>query len=135
MADTAPGEYGMVTGGVRTVLKVEGLALFAVAVAAYSWRGDSWWLFAILFLAPDLSFFGLLAGSRIGAYAYDALHTTIGPLALLMLGLFAGIDLAVSIGLIWLAHVGLDRVLGYGLRYPGNFTVTHLGLKGRPPNL
>lgn len=135
MADAAPAEYGMATGGVRAVLKIEGLALFAAAAAAYAWRGDSWWLFAILFLAPDLSFLGFLAGPRIGAYAYDALHTTIGPLALLALGFFAGIDLALSIGLIWLAHVGLDRALGYGLRYPGNFAVTHLGPKGRAPNL
>jgi hypothetical protein len=135
MADAAAGEYGMVTGGIRAVLKVEGLALFAVAVAAYAWRGDSWWLFAILFLAPDLSFLGFLAGPRIGAYAYDALHTTIGPLALLAIGFFAETDLAIAIGLIWLAHVGLDRVLGYGLRYPGNIIVTHLGLKGLPPGM
>lgn len=133
MAETAPGEYGMVTGGVRAVLKIEGLALFAVAVAAYAWRGDSWWLFAILFLAPDLSFLGFLAGLQIGAYAYDALHTTIGPLALLVFGFFAGVGLAVAIGLIWLAHIGLDRALGYGLRYPGSFALTHLGRKGREP--
>jgi hypothetical protein len=75
-------------------------------------------------------FLGLLAGPRIGAYAYDALHTTIGPLAVLAFGFFAGIDLAVSIGLIWLAHVGLDQALGYGIRYPGSFAVTNLGRKG-----
>ncbi|MEJ0027488.1 MAG: DUF4260 family protein [Rhizomicrobium sp.] len=39
--------------------------------------GGDWKQFAILFLAPDLSFAGYLAGPRFGAAAYNTLHSTL----------------------------------------------------------
>jgi hypothetical protein len=110
----------------RTLLRVEGLALLAAALAVYLERDYSLLLAAVLFLAPDLSFAGYLAGPRIGAYAYDALHTTIGPLALGAAGVVAGERLAIEIALVWLGHIGMDRALGYGLKYPTAFKDTHL---------
>ena len=122
---------GAATGGVRTLLRLEGLALLCLGAFGYAWIGESWWLFAILLFAPDLSFLGYLAGPRVGALAYNALHTTIGPIALFAAGLAMPDTLIAAIGCIWAAHVGLDRALGYGLKYETGFAVTHLGRIGR----
>ncbi len=113
------------------VLRLEGLALFGVSAGAYFWLGEPWWLFLVLFLAPDLSFLGYLAGPVVGAAAYNAVHSTIGPIALLAFGVLAALPLAVSLALIWAAHVGFDRALGYGLKYATAFGDTHLGRIGR----
>ena len=90
----------------------------------------SWWLFAILILAPDLSIAGYLAGTRAGAIAYNTMHVTIGPLICGALGfLLPSFDL-ISIGLIWATHIGADRALGLGLKYGAGFAFTHLGRIG-----
>jgi hypothetical protein len=122
---------GAVAGGVRALLRAEGLALAAVATAAYVHAGFSWGLFAALFLAPDLSFAAYLVGSRWGAGAYNLVHSTIAPLALGAAGLALGVPEAEAIALIGLAHVGFDRALGYGLKYSAGFGVTHLNRLGR----
>jgi hypothetical protein len=124
-------EGGVATGGVRLLLRLEGLALLAAATAGYAWAGVSWWLFAILFLTPDISLVAYFAGSRTGALVYNALHSTIGPLALLVAGILGGQALLVPLGLIWAAHLGFDRALGYGLKYEAGFGITHLGRIGR----
>src|SRR5690606_29348552 len=80
---------------------------------------------------PDISFAGYLAGPKVGAIAYNALHTAIGPIALALAGFALAAPLTLSIALIWLAHIGIDRALGYGLKYPAGFGFTHLGRIGR----
>jgi hypothetical protein len=110
--------------------RLEGLALLAVSVLAYARFGEGWLLFAVLFLTPDLSFFGYLAGPRIGAWAYNLAHSLIGPLLLAAAGGLTGDELFVALALIWLAHIGFDRALGYGLKSSDSFSVTHLGLIG-----
>jgi hypothetical protein len=120
---TAPAVAGMPL----LILRLEGGALFLAALYAYWLTGGAWWLFLILFLAPDLAFAAYLLGPRAGALAYNAVHTTIGPLALAAAALVLAQPLALSIALIWLAHAGFDRLLGYGLKYPSAFADTHLG--------
>lgn len=110
--------------------RLEGLALLAVSVLAYARFGEGWLLFAVLFLTPDLSFFGYLAGPRIGAWAYNLAHSLIGPLLLAAAGGLTGDGVFVALVLIWLAHIGFDRALGYGLKSSDSFSVTHLGLIG-----
>ena len=110
----------------RTLLRFEGLAVGAAALAVYFDRDYNWALFLLLALAPDLSFIGYLAGTRVGAAAYNALHTYVGPVALGTIGLLVDSDRSVQIALIWLAHIGIDRMLGYGLKYPTAFRDTHL---------
>ena len=127
-ADTAAGQ---VTGGVRTLLRLEGLAVLSVAVAAYASFGDSWGLFAALFLLPDLAFIAYLAGPRRGAMAYNATHSCVGPLGLLAAGVLGAMPMLLAMALIWCAHIGFDRALGYGLKYAGGFNQTHLGTLGR----
>jgi len=125
------GTDGAVTGGARVLLRLEGLALFAAMVLLYSTRGGPWWLFAVLFLAPDLSFAAYLAGARIGGMVYNAVHVTAVPIVLLIAGFVFDLPLAASIAIIWLAHIGMDRAAGYGLKYPDAFNHTHLGRIGK----
>lgn len=124
-----PGVRGAVMPPVRGWLRAEGLAVLLACVFLYARGGHSWALFAILFLAPDLSFFGYLAGPRVGAAVYDALHSYIGPILLAVAFLATGRPPVLAI--IWAAHCGFDRTLGYGLKYPTAFTDTHLGRIGR----
>ena len=121
---------GAVFGAPKLLLRLEGAARF-LAAAFLFWRlGGSWLLFVILFLAPDLSFFAYLVSPRIGAIAYNTVHTTLGPLALFALGYVFSAPLAEALATIWLAHVGADRALGYGLKYGDAFNATHLGRIG-----
>jgi hypothetical protein len=130
-ANEAGTATGGVTGAPRLLLRLEGLALCAAALALYGWSGASWRLFALLLLAPDLSILGYLAGPRAGALAYNAMHTTLVPIALGVAGMAMPSPLATQIALIWLAHIGIDRALGYGLKYGAGFSFTHLGRIGR----
>ena len=135
MMTTATEAAGSVTGGVRLMLRLEGLILFAVMMLLYVHWGASWWLFALLFLAPDFSFIAYLAGPRIGALVYNAAHSTVAPAALMFAGLSLTAPLLLSIATIWLAHIGIDRSLGYGLKYSAGFAFTHLGRIGRIGNV
>jgi uncharacterized membrane protein len=130
MSETTEAD-GAATGGVRTLLRLEGLALFAVMVGLYPVLGGRWWLFAMLFLAPDLSFAAYLAGPRVGALVYNAAHSTLAPFTLLSFVFVLGDPTTALIAMIWLAHIGFDRALGYGLKYQSGFTFTHLGRIGK----
>jgi len=126
---------GPVRGGVRALLRTEAALLFALALWAYGRWGAGWGMFALCFLLPDLAFLGYLAGPRVGALAYNACHALIGPLALLALGIVGGERAVLAAALIWLAHVGFDRMLGYGLKYSTGFRSTHLGRIGRDDSI
>jgi hypothetical protein len=119
-----------VSGGVRVLLRLEGLCIFVASVLAYEKLGSSWGIFALFFLAPDLSFAGYLAGSRVGAISYNFAHSFIGALAVLAAGVFLSAPIAITAGIIWGAHIGFDRALGYGLKYSAGFKFTHLGVIG-----
>ena len=132
MTDTATTETtGAVSGGVRTLLRLEGLTLFAGMTLLYAVWGGSWWIYALLFLVPDLSFAAYLAGPRFGAIVYNAAHSYLAPMALNVTGFAINEPLILSIAMIWLAHIGIDRALGYGLKYSAGFGFTHLGRFGK----
>jgi hypothetical protein len=110
----------------RRLLRLEGLALLGAALALYFHLGFGWPLLVVLVLAPDLSMLGYVANERVGSVAYDLAHTEAWPLCLAVVGALRGIDALVQVALIWLAHIGVDRALGYGLKYPTDFKDTHL---------
>ena len=122
---------GGVRGAPKFLLRLEGLAALGIAALGFERVGGSWPMFAILFLAPDLSMLGYLAGRRFGAAAYNAAHSYVGPAVLGALGVGLGYSTAVQMALIWAAHVGFDRMLGYGLKYATAFGDTHLGRIGK----
>lgn len=110
----------------RSLLHVEGAVVAVAAVALYFHLGYPWWLLVVLALAPDLSMIGYVGGPVIGAIAYDLAHTYAVPVILGTIGVLADGDLAVQVALIWIAHIGVDRALGYGLKYRSGFEDTHL---------
>lgn len=112
----------------RTVywLRIEGMAIFIAAIATYAWTGGNWILFAALLLAPDLFMLGYLRGPRFGAVIYNLGHVYAVPLALAAFGLIFTVSEAFPVALIWIAHIGMDRTLGYGLKRPSGFKHTHL---------
>jgi hypothetical protein len=116
---------------ISILLRVEGLVAFVAAITAFQLLSGNWWLFAALILAPDLAFFGVLAGYRTGARIYNIAHTYSLPAVLGALAWLAGAAWLVPIALIWIAHIGMDRAIGYGLKYPELDHATHLGWIGR----
>lgn len=114
--------------------RFEGAAALLLSVLLYARFGGGWVLFAVLLLAPDLSMLGYLRGPRVGALTYNLFHMYAGPLLLASAAVAAQHQLAISIALVWAAHVGMDRMLGYGLKLPGGFQETDLGrIGGRRP--
>jgi hypothetical protein len=107
------------------------LTLFAGMTLLYAVWGGSWWIYAILFLVPDLSFAAYLAGPRFRGIVYNAAHSYLAPMALNVAGFATSEPLILSIALIWLAHIGIDRALGFGLKYSTGFGFTHLGRIGK----
>jgi hypothetical protein len=111
-------------------LRVEGAAEAAIACWLYSHTGNSWYLFAILFFAPDLAMLGYLFGPRVGAWCYNILHNYFFAMLLAAWSFTLGHILLFGIALIWCVHIAFDRVLGYGLKSPLSFKSTHLGTLG-----
>jgi hypothetical protein len=108
------------------LLRAEGIAVAAAAVTLYFHEGYEWWLLVVLVLAPDLSMLGYLAGPRVGAVTYDLVHTYVAPVLLATAGVIWDSYTALKLALIWLTHIGVDRAVGYGLKYPSDFKDTHL---------
>jgi hypothetical protein len=111
--------------------RLEGLVMLLAALGFYAWLGQSWWLFFILLLTPDLFMLGYLAGPKVGAATYNFGHLLVWPVLLIGIGVLLGNPLLLGLGAIWLAHLGMDRVLGYGFKLSTGFKDTHLGQIGR----
>ena len=116
----------------RHFLRVEGLAVLAIALGSYLSIGGPLWLLVVLALAPDLSMLGYLAGPRIGSLAYNVVHTYALPLSLGAVGSLADVRLALLVALIWAGHIGADRLFGYGLKFESGFSDTHLSTQPAP---
>lgn len=127
--------FGETTGTVRVMLRLEGLCVFVAASVIYSKFGHGWGTFALFFLTPDLSLFGYLAGPKVGAISYNLAHSYSGAVVCLVVGVIFPAPTILCIGLIWCAHIGFDRALGYGLKYSDGFGFTHLGRIGRFPSI
>lgn len=110
----------------RLLLHLEGAAVLVTATLVYFRLGWPWWAFLLFLFAPDLSAVGYLFGPRVGSVAYNLAHTSVFPLVLGVAGWWLGWAWAAPVALIWLAHIGLDRMLGFGLKYPDAFRHTHL---------
>lgn len=110
----------------KNLLRLEEAMQFALAVYLSYQISYPGWLYAVLFLAPDISMLGYLVSTRIGAVAYNLFHHKGLAIALYLLGVTINAPVIVFIGLILFGHSAFDRMLGYGLKYPDNFKHTHL---------
>lgn len=110
----------------RLLIRLEGALAFVLSYLAYLDLGGNPWLFLLLFLAPDLLMMGFTVNTRIGALVYNTGHTYLAPFACIGITGVAGWPFGILFGLIWAAHIGFDRLLGYGLKYPTGFQDTHI---------
>ena len=110
----------------RLLLHLEGLAVLVAAIVCYGYQGYSWLAFILLLLVPDVTMAGYLVNNQVGSIVYNIGHTYVLPLLLGVLSLLFSAPLGLQLALIWLAHIGMDRVLGYGLKYEDGFKSTHL---------
>lgn len=110
----------------RLLLHVEGAAVLALALVAYGRTDGRWLLFGLSILAPDLAALGYLVNVRVGSVVYNLAHTYTWPILFLTVASLGQWPVGVSLALIWFAHIGGDRLLGFGLKYPTTFNDTHL---------
>jgi len=115
----------LLSGGVLTLLKAEGLAVFGLCTVAYFYVGGDWLVYLVLFLAPDLAMAGYFLGPKTGAVIYNVIHTYVSPALLAGAGFYFYPEV-IPFALIWAAHIGMDRVCAYGLKYPDAFSSNHL---------
>lgn len=110
----------------KPLLRVEGIAIFILSVYFYSSLHYSWLVFITLLLVPDLSALGYLKSLKVGSVLYNLCHTYTMPISIMLYSLFFDNDKMLMISLIWIAHIGMDRIFGYGLKYPNSFHDNHL---------
>lgn len=113
--------------------RVEGAIIFVAGISLFI-HGNTdlqWWVGVLIFFAPDLSFFGYLLGPKAGAIAYNTVHVYAFGVAFLAAGSTLSQPALAALGTLWLAHAGLDRMLGYGLKMQEGFSFTHLGRIGK----
>jgi hypothetical protein len=123
--------YGAVVGQVKGWLRAEGLTVFIGSVMLYRNTGHAWSIFVALFLVPDVFMLGYLISPKVGAASYNLVHTYVWPVALGAACISFGHFAALPYILIWTAHIGIDRFLGYGLKYDSAFGHTHLTSSAR----
>jgi hypothetical protein len=126
-----PSTLGAVTGTPRRWLRLEGLAILIAGVGIYLAAGGPWLLLVPFVLAVDVSMVGYLAGPRTGAVVYNLAHNHATGLLVLGAGVVSGVSPLVLAGAVLVGHAGMDRLAGYGLKYPSAFGDTHLGRIGR----
>lgn len=111
---------------VKNILRAEGLAVFAASLYFYNQLSGNWLLFILLILVSDFSMIGYLKDTKLGSITYNLGHNYILALLIIFAGIFTNNNFLTSLGLILSAHVGADRLLGFGLKYPTNFKDTHI---------
>ena len=130
-ARTTARDLGTVTGMPRIWLRAEGVTALVAAAGLYmKLGGELLWIIPLLLLV-DVSMVGYVAGPRVGAVVYNAAHNWAVGVGVLVLAWWLGSPVLGLAGAILVAHTGMDRALGYGLKYPTAFADTHLGRLGR----
>lgn len=110
----------------KIILHIEGLMVLGLSVYFYFHLQFSWIIFLILLFSPDLSILGYLKNVNVGSVVYNLFHTYIVPVIIMICGMLIANETLLMISLIWIAHISMDRMFGFGLKYPTNFQDTHL---------
>lgn len=110
----------------NVLLRVESLVLLIGGILLFARAGGAWWVFPLFLFVPDLSAIPYMINLRVGAISYNLVHTYAIPLVLVSAALSSENAVLVQIAAIWLAHIGMDRAIGYGLKYASGFKDTHM---------
>ncbi len=120
-------EPAHVNGKPRLWLRLDGGVLFVASIFLFGATRQPWWIYPVVLFVPDIAMIGYLRNTKIGALSYNAGHSYFLPSFLVLIGWEWHHIMAIAIGVIWIGHIGMDRVLGYGLKYDDSFKDTHLG--------
>ena len=115
----------------KTLLRLEEAGLALLAFVLFAQLDYAWWWIALLFLTPDLAMVGYGLGPAAGAAVYNLVHHKGAAVLVYLLGLYLGMEWLLLAGTVLLAHSSVDRIFGYGLKYPDTFTHTHMGWIGK----
>ena len=115
----------------KGILKLEELAQFILGIVLFSQLNYAWWWFAALILLPDIGMLGYVFTTKIGALVYNLFHNKAIGIAFILIGMFYLGEIYTLVGIILFSHSALDRIFGYGLKYPDSFRNTHLGKVGQ----
>tara|TARA_R110002072_G_scaffold85225_4_gene193155 strand:+ start:32549 stop:32899 length:351 start_codon:yes stop_codon:yes gene_type:complete len=115
----------------KTTLKIEELAQFVLGIFIFSQLSYAWWLFPVLILLPDIGMLGYLFNTKTGAVLYNLFHHKAIGIGFIILGALLPGELYTLVGVILFSHSAMDRIFGYGLKYPDSFKNTHLGTIGK----
>lgn len=118
---------GSVTGQPKLWLRSDGLVMLIASLILFATTNKPWWLVPVIIFLPDLFMVGYLKNTRIGSWTYNAGHSYVLPTVLSLVSLKNDSSTSLALSLLWFAHIGMDRVFGYGLKYPNSFKNTHLG--------
>lgn len=110
----------------KFLLHAEGFAVLILSLYFYGHSQFSWIAFGFLLFTPDLSMIGYFFNHHLGSLLYNLFHTYSLSIVLIMFALLLSNQNLLAIGLILSAHMGMDRMMGYGLKYPSAFKETHL---------
>ncbi len=108
-------------------LALEELAQFGFAIFLFSQLDYAWWLFLALLFTPDIGMLGYIINPRIGSITYNVFHHKGIAIAIYLVGIYLQNPVLQLIGIMLFGHAAMDRVMGYGLKYPDHFKHTHLG--------
>jgi len=111
---------------VKKWVHLEGLIIFMSMIYIYYAYDYNWWIFILFLLTPDIAMFAYIINNRIGAIIYNLVHTYTISIPFLLFGIMMNNNLIIMVGIIWSAHIGIDRLFGYGLKYTTAFQHTHL---------
>jgi hypothetical protein len=115
----------------KRTIALEEAAMFGLSIFLFSQLSFAWWWFLVLILTPDISMLGYLVNTQMGAMAYNFFHHKAVAIVIYVTGLFLNNEVVQLIGLILFGHSSMDRMMGYGLKYPDSFQNTHLGVIGK----
>jgi hypothetical protein len=111
---------------INQVIRIENGLAFAISFFIYMQLDFPIWVFFVFLLVPDITMIGYVINKKIGAVVYNFGHSFILPLLLVVCYLYFSKDYLLIISIIWLAHIFMDRLLGFGLKYNDSFNKTHI---------
>lgn len=112
---------------VKLFLRIESAVIFVFATLIYFFAAlGPWWLYVALIFAPDIFMLGYIINPKFGSFTYNLFHIYFWSLALIIVGLFTDNLWLIWSGFVWMAHIGIDRAIGYGLKYEDGFKITHM---------
>lgn len=134
MMPARAGLFYMPLNSMKTIIKIEEIAMFGLGIYLFSLLDNEWWWFLVLLLTPDIGMLGYLFGNRIGAFFYNFFHHKGVAIAIYLIGIYFSVPLCQLAGAILFSHSAFDRIMGYGLKYDKGFKYTHLGEIGSMSN-